>query len=74
MCDDVFIPNGELQSLICEQSTLIGKGTALTPEEKQLFRVCAERINQLLNNMIGECSANRQQQRPAPSARWIYLN
>jgi hypothetical protein len=74
VCDDVFIPNGELQSALCEQSTLIGKGTALTQEEKQLFRVFAVRINRLLNNMIRECSAIRHQQLPVPSARWIYLN
>jgi hypothetical protein len=74
MCDDVFTHDWELASLICEQSALIGKGTGLNPEEKLLFRVRRERIEQLLNGMICDCSANRQQKLPAPSARWIYLN
>jgi hypothetical protein len=72
MSDEFVIHNWELESLIYEQSTLIGKATALTAEEKQLFRMRGERIEQLLNSMV--CSANQQQQLPAHSVSWSYLN
>ena len=38
MSDEFAIHNWELERLIYEQSTLVGKATPLTPEEKQLFR------------------------------------
>jgi len=37
MSDDFVIHNWELESLIYEQSTLIGRATALTPEEKTVI-------------------------------------
>jgi hypothetical protein len=74
MSDEFVIHNWELESLIYERSTLIDRATALTPEEKQLFRMRGERIEQLLNSMVGRCSANRQQPFPAHSASWGYLN
>jgi hypothetical protein len=74
MSDEFVIHNWELERLIYEQSTLVSKATALTPEEKQLFRMRGERIEQLLNSMVGRCSANRQQQLPAHSVSWSYLN
>jgi hypothetical protein len=75
MSDEEFvIHNWELERLIYEQSTLVGKATPLTPEEKQLFRTRGERIEQLLNSMVGRCSASRQQPFPGHSASWGYLN
>ena len=59
--------NGELESLIYEQSTLTSKVTALTPDEKQLFRVRANRIEQLLNSMISGRPANRPISSPTAS-------
>jgi hypothetical protein len=72
MYNDFVLHNWELASLIYEQSALTSKTTALTPEEKELFRVRDQRIQQLLDS-IRSGSANRGQW-CTPTGRWIYLN
>jgi hypothetical protein len=74
MYDDFVAHNWELASLIYEQSRLTSKATALTPEEKQLFRMRDERINRLLTSMVNGRPVNRPQQWLTPPVNWIYLN
>jgi hypothetical protein len=74
MYDDFFVCNWELESLLYEQSMLARKLTALTPDEKQLFLMRSEKIDQLLNNMVIGKLANRSRRWLIPPANSAYLN